>query len=41
MKLDIKNLKQNYKFFFENESLLDELISEVVFGFSEIKDFIK
>jgi len=40
MKLNVENLKQKYKIFFKNE-ILDELISEVVFGFSEIEEYIK
>ena len=41
MSLNIKDLKEKYKDIAPNEKVLNNILSEVVFGFSEIKNFIE
>ena len=41
MTLNLENLKQKYKVFFQNEERLELIINEVIFGYAEIKEFIE
>tara|TARA_B100000686_G_C16754058_1_gene954311 strand:- start:599 stop:1420 length:822 start_codon:yes stop_codon:yes gene_type:complete len=41
MALKVESLKKNYNHFIKDKNLLDDLVNEAIFGYSEIKDFIK
>ena len=41
MNLDLEKMKNEYKHLIDDEILLNDLVNEVIFGFSEIIDYIK